>query len=145
MTESISDQLLRQRIRNNIIDYLEMAASADEQRQFESAVPVACVPDEMINLWEDSVTATDWDWYSQPVFTPEENSAIRAFHKVWEQVADETPDPMPRSIEDLIGTEPWDRLAQAAQKALSAFTRRGRFSGDNEEPLEALEANRSAR
>ena len=139
MAEDISDQLLRQRKRNNIIDYLEMASSPDEQRQFERDVPIACVPNEMINLWEDSVTSTDLEWYSVPVFSIEENAAIRAFHTVWKQVADETPNPMPRSIEALIGTGIWDRLATAAIDALSVFGVRGRFSGDYEEPLKVLE------
>lgn len=139
MTERISDQLLRQRIRNNVIDYLEMAASADEQRQFERDVAIACVPGEMINLWEDAVPDTNWEWYSVPVFSTDENAAIRAFHVVWEQVADETPNPMPRSIEAFIGTRAWDRLAGAATEALSVFVVRGRFSGDNEEPLDVLE------
>ena len=142
MAERISDQLPHQRIRNNIIDYLELAASVDEQRRFERDVPMACVPNEMINLWEDAVISTDVEWYSGPVFSPDENAAIRAFHIVWDQVADETPDPMPPSIEALIGTEPWDRLAVAAREALSVFAVRGRFNAETEEPLGILERAR---
>src|SRR5208282_3314783 len=40
MEPAPSPQLLRQRIRNNIIAYLEIAASADAQRSYERNVPI---------------------------------------------------------------------------------------------------------
>ena len=55
MESTPSPQLLRQRIRNNIIEYLELAASVDEKRAYERNVPITQVPDEVINQWEDSV------------------------------------------------------------------------------------------
>ena len=128
-----SPQLLRQRIRNNIIAYLEIAASVDEQRSYERNVPIAQVPNEMINQWEDSVDSNDFGWYCPPVFSAEENAAIRQFHEVWNQVADETPNLMPYTIEAAISTEPWSRLVNAAQLALAVFERRGRFDSEVEE------------
>jgi hypothetical protein len=133
MEPAPSPQLLRQRIRNNIIAYLEVAASVEKQRIYERNVPIAQVPNEMINQWEDSVDSKDFDWYCAPVFSPEENMAMRQFHEVWNQVADETPNPMPYTIEALIGTEPWSRLMNAAQLALAVFERRGRFDSEVEE------------
>ncbi len=133
MEPSPSPQLLRQRLRNNIIDYLELASSVDEQRSYERNVPIAQVPNEMINQWEDVVDARDFDWYCPPVFSPHENVALRQFHEIWNQVADETPNPMPDTIEALIGTEPWSRLISAAQLALAVFERRGRFDPEIEE------------
>jgi hypothetical protein len=133
----ISEQLVRQRVRNNIIDYLEVAASAAEQREYERNIIEAkspgIVPVEMIEQWADQVREADFDWYCGPVFSAEENAAIREFHLVWDKVADDTPDPMPYTIEGLIGTEPWDRLMEAAGKALNVFEQRGRFSSDVEE------------
>ncbi len=129
----VSTQLLRQRVRNGIMDYLELAASADEQREYERRVPIAQVPNEMINQWEDWVRADDLGWYSPPVFSHEENEAIRSFHEVWEGVADETPNPMPHSIELFIGTPAWGRLMVAAQATLDVFIKRGRFDQDVEQ------------
>lgn len=133
MEATPSPQLLRQRIRNNIIAYLEVAASAQEQREYERNVPIAHVPNEMINQWEDSVQSDDFAWYSEPVFTREENQALQNFHATWSAVADVTPNPMPHSVELLIGTPIWDRFMSAASVALRVFMKRGRFDGEVEE------------
>ncbi len=126
-------QLLKQRIRNNIIAYLEVAASAEEQREYERNVPIAQVPNEMINQWQDSVDADDFIWYGEPVFSPEETMALRSFHTTWSQVADATPNPMPHSVEALIGTPIWDHFMRDAGIALAVFMKRGRFDGEVEE------------
>ena len=114
------------------MDYLELAASADEQREYERRAPIAQVPNEMINQWEDWVRADDLGWYAPPVFSHEESEAIQRFHEVWAGVADETPNPMPHSIDLLIGTAAWNRLMAAAQAALDVFLKRGRFDQDVE-------------
>lgn len=129
----ISQQLLQQRIRNRIIDYLELAASADEQRDYERRVPIAQVPNEMINQWEDWVDGDDLDWYGPPVFSEDERQAVRSFQSVWLAVADDTPNPMPHSIDLLLGTPVWARLMAGAQAALAVFERRGRFDEDVEQ------------
>ena len=127
--DSIPLRVLKLRIRNNIIDYLEVASSPSEQRDFERRVPSACLPDEMINWWEDlCVPDQDFDWFSEPEFSPEEQEAIRRFYEVWDSVAGDTPDVMPRSIEVLIGTRVWQRLIDGASVALSVFRVRGRIS-----------------
>jgi hypothetical protein len=127
-----STQLLQQRARNGIMDYLALAASADEQREYERRVSIANVPDEVINQWEDWVREDDLGWYAPPVFSHEESEAIRRFHDVWDGVADETPNPMPDSIDLLIGTPAWNRLMAAAQVALDVFLKGGRFDQDVE-------------
>ena len=128
-----SPQLLRQRIRNNIIAYLEVAASAQEQREYERNVPIAQVPNEMINQWTDSVEPDDFAWYSEPVFTREENQAMQDFHATWRAVTDATQNPMPYSVELLIGTPLWDRFMSAASVALDVFMKRGRLDSEVEE------------
>lgn len=129
----ISQQLLQQRIRNRIIEYLEVAASADEQRDYESRAPIAHVPNEMINQWEDWVKGDDLDWYGPPVFSKDESIALRSFHGIWLAVADETPDPLPHSIDLLLGTPAWARLMDGARAALAIFEKRGRFDEEIEE------------
>ena len=94
----------------------------------------------MINMWEDSVDARDFDWYGPPVFSPKEGAAIQDFHVVWDKVADDTPKRMPHTVEALFGTPSWDRLMRAAEQTLAVFRERGRFSRDREEPLDVLEA-----
>ncbi len=131
MDQPIPRQLLQQRVRNGIMDYLELAASIDEQRAYERRVPIAQVPNELINQWEDWVRYDDLDWYGAPVFSPDEAEAIRAFHGVWQAVADATPEPMPHTIDALIGTPIWNRLVTAAQSALAVFEMRGRFDQES--------------
>jgi hypothetical protein len=119
--------MLKLRIRNNIIDYLETASSPDAQRAYERRVPIAKIPDEMINQWEDCVPDADFDWYSEPEYSLEENFAIRQFHDIWNTVANDTPNVMPNSIDALIGTLVWQRLIDGAAKALRVFEKRGRI------------------
>jgi len=128
MENSVPLRVLKLRIRNNIIDYLEVASSAAEQRDYERRVPMAQVPNEMINWWEDCVPAKDFDWYSEPEFSPEEQAAIKRFDAVWDSVAEDTPETMPSSIDALIGTAVWQRLIDGAAEALSVFRVRGRIS-----------------
>jgi hypothetical protein len=52
----ISEQKLDQSTRNRIIEYLELAASAEKQLAYERAVPIAWVPVELIEMWSDQVT-----------------------------------------------------------------------------------------
>jgi len=131
--QKISRQLVQQRVRNRIIEYLELAASAEQQRDYERRAPIAKMANEMINQWEDWVNADRWDWYSQPVFSAEESKAIQSFHAVWLGVADQTPVPMPHTIEELIGTSAWNCLMVAASDTLKVFSLRGRFDDEEEE------------
>lgn len=127
MDEPVSLHTLKLRIRSNIIDYLELAASADEQREYERRVPIVHVPNEMINQWEDCVPDADFDWYSEPEYSLDEQRAIKRFHGVWGTVADDTPDIMPDKIDALIGTRVWQRLIDGAEDALRVFGKRGRI------------------
>jgi hypothetical protein len=124
--------LLDQRIRNRIIEYLEMASSYDEQLRYEANVPIACVPNEIINGWEDSVHRGQLNEFSEPVYSRDEQVAIGRFHAVWDGVAKDTPDQMP-PLSELNGTEPWERLRVAAQQALDVFRMRGKFNEDREQ------------
>jgi hypothetical protein len=53
--DDASDRLFEQRIRNRIIEYLELAASFEAQREYEQGVPIAHIPYEVISQWEDLV------------------------------------------------------------------------------------------
>ena len=127
MDSSTSLHSLKLRVRNNIIDYFEVASSAAEQREYERRVPIAQVPSEMINQWEDCVPNADFDWYSMPEYSLDEQNMLRQFHSVWNYVVENTPYEMPYTVEDLIGTPVWQRLIDAAGDALHVFGRRGRI------------------
>ncbi len=128
--------VINYRIRAQIVWYLETASSVDEQRKYEKDIIDAqspgLVPAEMIEQWADWVLTEGSDYksvaigrYSEPVFTKAEQQAILDFHKVWNETAEATPDPMPCTIEDLIDTPAWDQFVKEARKALDIFMRRG--------------------
>src|SRR5580658_7880249 len=120
MNEHISLILLDQRNRNRIIEYLELASSYDEQQEFETNVPIVHVPNEVVNMWEDSVDSARIGDFTEPVYSPQEQIAIKQFHAVWDGVASDTPERLP-PLSKLIGTEPWERLRIAAAHALAVF------------------------
>lgn len=123
MSEHVSPALLHQRIRSCIIEYLELAASSHAQHAYQAAVPSVHEPNEIINQWQDWVSDPRDEIFREPVFSPDEQLAIRNFHAVWESVADDTPDPLP-PLSELISSEPWERLRRAAEEARQMFRRR---------------------
>ncbi|HSD16605.1 MAG TPA: hypothetical protein VLC71_05000 [Thermomonas sp.] len=120
----MTDDIVLRRIRNQIISYLELAASKEEQIEYQAAASHIHVPNEVINQWEDWVKP-DWrDHMIAPVFTQDEIQAIADFYSAWESVASRTPDPLPR-LDVLFGTKEWQKLAQAALSSLEVFQIRG--------------------
>ena len=125
----MAELIVIQRIRNRIIDYLELASSFDEQSAYQAAVPHINVPNEVINQWEDWVSP-DWSNYiTAPVFSPDEIIAIGQFYDVWEAVAAATPNTLP-PLQTLFDTGEWQRLASAAAASLTVLHVRGRLSED---------------
>jgi hypothetical protein len=123
-------QVVLQRIRNRVIEYLELASSYEDQREYQSRVPIH-VPNEIVNQWEDWVQCPGDLTFSEPVFSAAERDAVVRFHAVWDEVANNTPDPLP-DVEDLFVTEEWRRLRDAALDALQVFRVRGKLSEDHE-------------
>lgn len=48
-----SRRVIEQRVRNRIIEYVELASSFEAQQEYERDVPIAHIPYEVINQWED--------------------------------------------------------------------------------------------
>ena len=132
MSENISPILLAQRVRNRIIEALELSSSCEEQRTYQDKVPLVHVPHEVINQWEDWVNPISVPGLVPPVFSQEEVAAITDFQAVWDDVCDKTPNPLP-DLTTLQQSELWSRLREAARDSLAVFARRGRFPDD--EPL----------
>jgi hypothetical protein len=130
--ESPSRRVVEQRVRNSAIEYFELAASFESQQQYESDVPIAHVPYEVINQWQDNFPddpRMDNDLPS--VFSPDEVEAIRNFHSVWDSAAEALPDDYP-ALGAVQALPEWDRLRRAAASALDVFERRGRMPEDRE-------------
>jgi len=125
-----SDQVINQRIRNRIIEYLELASSFEDQRLYQYKAPVH-VPNEIITQWEDWVPDLPRAHFSEPVFSREEQDAIAAYHQVWTEVCEAIPMRLP-SLEVLFDTAEWRRLRDAAISASAVFAVRGRLPEDEE-------------
>lgn len=110
------------------MESLELAASIEDQREYQRRVPFVDVPTEIINRWEDFV-CRDWrrHYAAGDVFTPSEIDAIAEFDAAWNDVVERVPD-LP--LEALAGTTDWKRLMETAGRCLQVFLRRGRLPED---------------
>ena len=127
-----SPRVVEQRIRNRVIEYLELASSFDDQLQYQRNVEWVHIPVEIIEQWADSVRG-DPRTDSQPlsVYSADELHVMGDFHATWDRVADRTPYG-DLSITDLQQLPEWDELRQAAISALAVFQQRGRMPEDRE-------------
>ncbi|MGC9370337.1 MAG: hypothetical protein ACP5DX_12420 [Paracoccaceae bacterium] len=123
----MEDQLTMQRLRNRVLEYLELASCFEEQAHYQQTVPHAHVPTEIICQWEDFAGTDGLDWISRPAYSKSEIAALRRFHSAWEATCRETPDPLPE-LDRLRGDAAWQRLMAAAGDALKTMKIRGRLS-----------------
>lgn len=123
-----SQRLVEQRVRNRLIEALQLAASFEDQKILEQTVNAV---NETINLWEDT-DPVRWGWDFADVYTDEEEDAVRAFHVTWESVANRLPDEQFPSLEVVQASEAWRELRDAAMAALLVFEQRGKLSEDRE-------------
>lgn len=121
--EEISKLLLKQRIRNRIIEVLKITASYEAQEKFGG--------NEVINMWAEWVDDARIGGYTEPVFSNSEQECLVEYHKIWSYVTDHTPHALP-SVSELKGNQYWSSLVATASKALTVFNRRGRLSEEKE-------------
>ena len=122
---SVSTETLHSRLRNRIIEHLELVSSSEAQLAYQRSVPIAQVSNELFNGWGDWVANEPAiDEFIAPIFSPEEQFAVREFNAVLDAVARRTPQNLPY-ITDFIGTPGWQELSSAASKALVVFQVRG--------------------
>lgn len=124
-------RVVEQRVRNRIIEYLDLASSFDDQLEYQRSAPIAYVPNEVINQWEDWVHTDPRTVDQHPdVYSTNEITAMRRFHAVWEMTADSVPNPLPAIRQTQLLPE-WNNLRRAAEHALSVFLIRGPMSNDH--------------
>lgn len=123
ISDQLSDQLLAQRLRNRIMEVLSIYC-CDEDWAYLG-------PDEVINQWEDFVDHHRFPLFVEPVFTEEEQTQLKAFHAIWEQYCDSTPNSMP-PFEAIRTTSEWQELKRRTAELLHLFEQRGRLSEDVE-------------
>lgn len=120
---SISNTLLQQRIRNRLIEYFD--TSLEEIASWGAF--------EVINQWED-IVPNGWEtaFFTEPVFSPEEQVRIRKFCSTWSLTADATSDNI-FSIAELNSSPEWQAFLREAKSALGCFVKRGKFDEDTEQ------------
>jgi hypothetical protein len=128
--EEVPPQVIQQRIRNRIIEYLALAASFDQQRTYQAAVPAISVPNEVLNQWEDWASDEGRDGFDAPVFTADELAAVASFAVTWTKIVKATPLCLP-SLAETQALPEWEQLRDAAEAAREVFARRGRLSEDS--------------
>ncbi|EMI17280.1 hypothetical protein RMSM_05796 [Rhodopirellula maiorica SM1] len=124
-----------------MIEYWGWVSDPAAQRDYQDRVTCVSVSNEAINQWEDwQPFESPEGHYGPPVYTIEETEMICRFHDVWNDVAENTPDPMP-SLEELLEDGKWRRLIEEAHGAYQLFMKRGKL--DENVPLQNTSVNLS--
>lgn len=123
--ETISQQLLYQRLRNRLAETFEVLSSFEHLARYGAFAT--------INLIDDIFPVCP---HAAPgVFSKEEHDIIARFLKAFEIAAEATKKDT-WSIEWFRGSEDWLRLNEIANQALVIFAKRGRFSEEFEEKFQ---------
>lgn len=126
-----SPQLVLQRVRNRLIEYLQLVASREAQLAYQATAPVD-ISTEIINQWDDWFPGSA-DVLADPAFTADERLALAKFHSVMLEVLDDLPHNIP-DLETFQALPVWTKLQQAAIGSLDILLARGALHEDIEIP-----------
>lgn len=118
----VSQNIVKQRVRNRMIEYFETASSFVHTAKFGAF--------ETINQWEDYLDkrgSLEGGFFQPPVLDNLELEAMKKFHHVWNRTADATHIDIFDS-ELLSGSADWKAFKDAASTCLQIFMIRGKFS-----------------
>lgn len=118
----ISDKILLQRLRNRVMECLEMLSDGVSVDQIGT--------DEVINSWYDQVDEERLSFFREAVFTDQELNALMKVMEVMEANFEAVPSTW--NQRDVTFSEPWSKIVLAANQALLVFEKRGRFDEDQE-------------
>lgn len=86
--------------------------------------------DELTELWYDYVDEEKLESYISPVFTIEEQDALKRFYDLLESHYDEIP--TTHSLHDLGSSESWRIVTDSAARELGIFMKRGYLDEESE-------------
>lgn len=133
-----SERILLQRVRNQLIDYLEIAASFQAQQEFQIQAPQTHVATEVLEQWADWVSPNWREELKAPTFSDQERSAITQFQTIWQDTHHKLVRPLP-ALEYIQLAPAWQQLRVAAEACLRVFMLRGKLS-DNEDSEDSEES-----
>ena len=110
MTE-ISDKELAIRLRQNILDVLNLWNSKDDQLAYQENVPIAQVSSELFNQWEDLYNPESDSF--KLAFDGREREILSDFDKVLNHICIKTMNNLPY-ITDFVKTNDWLVVNRAA-------------------------------
>lgn len=116
-----SPRVVEQRVRNRVIEYLELASSSEEQIKYQERASIAYIPLEVINQWDDWVGDAN-----EPlgVYSPAEVEAMVAYQAVLERANEAIGDGWP-SMREVQASPVWQAMRESAEAALTVFMQRG--------------------
>ncbi|MES2072133.1 MAG: hypothetical protein V4488_17390 [Pseudomonadota bacterium] len=127
------DAAILLRVRAHIIEYLELAASFDQQRAYQRTAPELNVPNEILHQWGDWV-AEDWaQRYTAPVFSEHERVAMADYQRMLDSLIEKAPATAP-TLEQLFDQPAWQALRSKAAEVLAVFMQRGKLPEQAEAP-----------
>ncbi|MCG8537002.1 MAG: hypothetical protein MI808_18065 [Pseudomonadales bacterium] len=112
MSDSLIQKVILQRVRNRIIEVLELFSNSES---FDVAVS-------NLEIWHDWVDIDSLERLTGPVFIKEEVAEIVNVDRTWRHV----------EINSLQSSDEWLGLHRASINALAVFRKRGIFSEDTE-------------
>ena len=132
MGDNVSKQVVQQRMRNRLIEYLEGASSTAIQLIYQADVPFVSVPIEMVEQFADLVhSKAEIDKMGESVYSHKEVLALETFWLAWDKVADELPEPTPE-LDRVLMLPSWKAFMVSAGQTLKVFSVRGKLPEDRE-------------
>lgn len=127
----VTPRVVDQRVRNRVIEYLELASSFDAQRQYQAIAPVN-VAHAVIYQWEDNFPeGLDTTNLDARVYSAAEASSLGRYQSAWETALAALTEDDPE-LEAVHAMAEWEALRQAAESALGVFMERGYLAEDRE-------------
>jgi len=99
-------------IRNNVILWLRLLSSSDEQRKFEREAAGEAAGGELVEVWFGSFYPDDK--LNPELYSPGELASLIEFHSVFSKYADR----LPTNLSDLHRMSEWKEIQAAAIAAL---------------------------
>ncbi|MFT7775664.1 hypothetical protein [Roseateles sp.] len=129
-----SSQLVEQRVRNRIIEWLELIV------EYEASPPGFDL-NEVLNQWEDwnPCATTNSESYPTPVYTSSETVLLVSVHHAWQEFCGATPQIITQDSSELIKPQ-WATLVSVATSALGELNKRGKLPEDHASSFSQTEA-----